>query len=211
MQWFRYSFDLPIFSIFRLFPSNFDICNLQKYKLFEGGNTKNDGEQELDPSPTSRRITRLVEFQKQVMFPRNQATIHIFGFLHVFFFSRKYMHGGCKEARWAGKEPPLCSEYATRSHLRQLWVFRVCIRRTGVQVSLIYTFIFIFVFIWLYFSTGEKEVTKETRNEESSPPSVSKPERVACWAEGTEEESEMDSIFFEMGRRRVLEDFPAGM
>lgn len=62
MQWFRYSFDLPLWSMFRLFPSTSDICNLQNYESFEGGNAKNDGEQEPiqpNPSPTSRHITHL--------------------------------------------------------------------------------------------------------------------------------------------------------
>ena len=54
----------------------------------------------------------------------------------------------------------------------------------------IFTFKFIFVFIWFpFFYRREREVAMETGNEESSPPSVSKPERVACWGEGTEEES----------------------
>lgn len=55
-------------------------------------------------------------------------------------------------------------------------------------------FIFILLLYYICFHLvcifyRREEVAMETRNEESSPSSVSKPERVACWTEGTEEES----------------------
>ena len=56
-----------------------------------------------------------------------------------------------------------------------------------------------------------KGVTMETENEESSSSSLPEPERVACGPEGAEEESEMDSVFFEVGRGRIFENFTAGM
>lgn len=48
---------------------------------------------------------------------------------------------------------------------------------------------FIQIISFFFFLQERKEVAMESENEESSPSSVSKPERVACWAEGTEEEN----------------------